>query len=245
MKAVVLDAPGPVEALQLRELPDPVPQRGWVLIEVRAAGLNRSELHSRLGMAEGMVFPRVLGLEAAGVVLECPGDEFEVGTPVMAMMGGMGRQFDGGYAELTCVPVSQVIPFASSLRPCIVETSTGDRPSRSFVTRVTSPAASKRSTTLLAPPTVMCRALTRSDTLHDSVDAITRNAVSCVSGTPCLCRTRASTAFHNLVWARTRRENDSCASDATTGSRPTTISGPCRPPRSQRRPRSSPAERCW
>ncbi|MFK5583585.1 zinc-binding dehydrogenase [Ornithinimicrobium sp. LYQ131] len=104
-----------MEALQLRELPDPVPQRGWVLIEVRAAGLNRSELHSRLGMAEGMVFPRVLGLEAAGVVLECPGGEFEVGTPVMAMMGGMGRQFDGGYAELTCVPVSQVIPFASSL----------------------------------------------------------------------------------------------------------------------------------
>jgi NADPH2:quinone reductase len=115
MKAVVLDAPGPVEALQLRELPDPVPEPGWVLIEVRAAGLNRSELHTRLGMAEGMIFPRVLGLEAAGVVLECPGGELEVGTQVVAMMGGMGRQFDGGYAELTCVPARQVIPFTSSL----------------------------------------------------------------------------------------------------------------------------------
>jgi NADPH2:quinone reductase len=115
MKAVVLEAPGPVEALQLRELPDPVPQPGWVLIEVRAAGLNRSELHTRLGMAEGMIFPRVLGLEATGVVLDCPGGEFEVGTQVMAMMGGMGRQFDGGYAELTCVPARQVIPFTSSL----------------------------------------------------------------------------------------------------------------------------------
>jgi NADPH2:quinone reductase len=115
MKAVVLDAPGPVGALQLKEIPDPVPKRGWVLIEVRAAGLNRSELHTRLGMAEGMIFPRVLGLEATGVVLECPGGEFEVGTQVVAMMGGMGRQFDGGYAELTCVPVRQVIPFASSL----------------------------------------------------------------------------------------------------------------------------------
>jgi NADPH2:quinone reductase len=109
MKAVVLEAPGPVEALQLRELPDPVPQPGWVLIEVRAAGLNRSELHTRLGMAEGMIFPRVLGLEATGVVLDCPGGEFEVGTQVMAMMGGMGRQFDGGYAELTCVPPGQTL----------------------------------------------------------------------------------------------------------------------------------------
>jgi NADPH2:quinone reductase len=115
MKAVVLEAPGPVEDLQLRELPNPVPEPGWVLIEVRAAGLNRSELHTRLGMAEGMIFPRVLGLEAALVVLECPGGELEVGAQVMAMMGGMGRQFDGGYAELTCVPVRQVIPFTSSL----------------------------------------------------------------------------------------------------------------------------------
>jgi NADPH:quinone reductase-like Zn-dependent oxidoreductase len=115
MKAVVLDAPGPVEALQLREVPDPVPEPGWVLIAVRAAGINRSELHTRLGMAEGMVFPRVLGLEAAGVVVECPGGEFQVGTQVVAMMGGMGRQFDGGYAELTCVPVRQVIPFTSTL----------------------------------------------------------------------------------------------------------------------------------
>jgi NADPH:quinone reductase len=31
------------------------------------------------------------------------------------MMGGMGRQFDGGYAELTCVPVQQVISFHSTL----------------------------------------------------------------------------------------------------------------------------------
>jgi NADPH2:quinone reductase len=115
MRAVVLEAPGPVEALRLRELPDPVPETGWVLIEVRAAGLNRSELHTRLGMAEGMTFPRVPGIEATGVVLACPGGELEIGTQVMAMMGGMGRQFDGGYAELTCVPVRQVIPFASGL----------------------------------------------------------------------------------------------------------------------------------
>jgi NADPH2:quinone reductase len=115
MKAVVLDAPGPVDALVVRELPIPVPQPGWVLIRVEAFGLNRSELHTRLGLAEGVTFPRVLGIEAVGTVVECPGGGLTSGQQVAAMMGGMGRQYDGGYAEYTCVPVSQVIPFSSDL----------------------------------------------------------------------------------------------------------------------------------
>jgi NADPH2:quinone reductase len=115
MRAVVLDAPGPPEALTIRELPRPVPVPGWVLIRVKAFGLNRSELHTRLGLARGVTFPRVLGIEATGVVAACPGGEFGVGQQVMAMMGGMGRTFDGGYAEYTCVPAAQVIPFSSAL----------------------------------------------------------------------------------------------------------------------------------
>src|SRR4051794_38962202 len=115
MRAVVLDAPGPPEALRVRELPIPSPEPGWVLIEVRASGINRSELHTRLGLAEGVVFPRVLGIEATGVVAAAPGGEFEPGQQVMTMMGGMGRTFDGGYAEYTCVPAGQVIPFRSDL----------------------------------------------------------------------------------------------------------------------------------
>lgn len=115
MRAAVLEAPGPPEALQLRDLPIPVPERGQVLIRVRAFGLNRSELHTRLGLAEGVVFPRVLGIEAVGLVSACPGGEFPIGHQVAAMMGGMGRTYDGGYAEYTCVPATQVIPFTSDL----------------------------------------------------------------------------------------------------------------------------------
>ncbi len=115
MRAVVLDAPGPPTALQIRDLPVPVPSEGQVLIRVMAFGLNRSELHTRLGMAEGVVFPRVLGIEAAGIVAECPGGELAVGQKVVAMMGGMGRTIDGGYAEYTCVPIVQVIAFESDL----------------------------------------------------------------------------------------------------------------------------------
>ncbi len=115
MRAVVLDAPGPPEALQVRDVPVPEPGPGWVLIEVKAFGLNRSELHTRLGLAEGVTFPRVLGIEATGIVAAAPGGEFEVGQQVMTMMGGMGRTFDGGYAQYTCVPADQVIAFRSSL----------------------------------------------------------------------------------------------------------------------------------
>jgi NADPH:quinone reductase len=115
MRAAVLDAPGPPEALQIRELPIPEPRQGWVLIEVKASGLNRSELHTRLGLAQGVTFPRVLGIEATGVVAAAPGGEFPIGRQVAAMMGGMGRTFDGGYAEYTCVPASQVVAFRSEL----------------------------------------------------------------------------------------------------------------------------------
>ncbi len=116
MRAVVLDAPGPPESLHIRDLQVPAPATGEVLIKVEAFGLNRSELHTRLGLAEGVTFPRVLGIEATGTVAECPGAELAPGTQVMTMMGGMGRTFDGGYAEYVCVPVGQVLPFTSPLR---------------------------------------------------------------------------------------------------------------------------------
>ena len=64
MRAIVLDAPGPPDALKIRQLPVPEPANGWVLIAVEAFGLNRSELHTRLGLAEGVTSPRVLVIEA-------------------------------------------------------------------------------------------------------------------------------------------------------------------------------------
>src|SRR6266404_4217029 len=115
MKAVQLDAPGPPQALHLRDLPSPQPSAGWVRIRVEAFGLNRSELYLRLGLAEGVTFPRVPGIECAGVVDSAPGTSLRPGQQVVAMMGGMGRVFDGGYAQYTVVPASQVIPIRTDL----------------------------------------------------------------------------------------------------------------------------------
>lgn len=115
MKAVVVHAPGGPEVLQVEERPVPRPQQGQVLIRVEAFGLNRSELFTRQGHSPGIMFPRVLGIEAVGNVDDAPGGEFRRGQIVATVMGGMGRKFDGGYAEYTLVPASQVRAIDTTL----------------------------------------------------------------------------------------------------------------------------------
>jgi NADPH:quinone reductase-like Zn-dependent oxidoreductase len=108
MKAAVMYAPGGPEVLKIENRPIPQVQTGEVLIRVRAFGLNRSELFTRQGHSPGVRFPRILGIEAVGVVEEAPSGEFHKGEIVATAMGGMGRQFDGSYAEYTGVPSEQV-----------------------------------------------------------------------------------------------------------------------------------------
>jgi NADPH:quinone reductase-like Zn-dependent oxidoreductase len=115
MKAVVIHEAGGPEVLKLESRPVPVPKRGEVLIRVKAFGLNRSELFTRRGLSSGVKFPRILGIEAVGLVEYAPGNEFGQGDVVATAMGGMGRQFDGSYAEYTCVPASQVQPVRPRL----------------------------------------------------------------------------------------------------------------------------------
>jgi NADPH:quinone reductase-like Zn-dependent oxidoreductase len=115
MKAAVIYEPGGPEVLKIEERPVPVPVCGEVLIRVRAFGLNRSELFTRQGYSPTVRFPRVLGIEATGVVEEAPGKEFQKGDIVVTAMGGMGRVFDGGYAEYTCVPATQVQVLRTAL----------------------------------------------------------------------------------------------------------------------------------
>ena len=109
MKAVRMHASGPPSSLRIEQIPIPTAERGQVLIKVKAFGLNRSEMFTRQGASAGAVtLPRVLGIEAVGVVAACPGGEFSEGDRVATAMGGLGRVFDGGYAEYTCPPANQV-----------------------------------------------------------------------------------------------------------------------------------------
>jgi NADPH:quinone reductase-like Zn-dependent oxidoreductase len=103
MKAVVLYRPGAPESLQIEQRPIPKPNKGQVLIQVKAFGLNRSELLTRQGLSPNVKLPRVLGIEAVGLIHEAPGGEFQKGDVVATCMGGLGREVDGGYAEYTFV----------------------------------------------------------------------------------------------------------------------------------------------
>jgi NADPH:quinone reductase-like Zn-dependent oxidoreductase len=108
MKAAVIHEPGGPEVLKIEDRPVPPPKPGEVLIRVRAFGVNRSEMFTRQGLSPGVKFPRILGIEATGTVEAAPSGEFAPGTVVATAMGGMGRDFDGGYAEYTVVPARQV-----------------------------------------------------------------------------------------------------------------------------------------
>ena len=89
MKAVLLEKPGPPDVLKLVDLPIPEPESGWVRIKIMAFGLNRSEMYTRQGHTPNFSYPRVLGIECAGVVDACPSGAFEKG-PTSSRPHGRG-----------------------------------------------------------------------------------------------------------------------------------------------------------
>ncbi|AHJ95430.1 zinc-binding alcohol dehydrogenase family protein [Hymenobacter swuensis] len=115
MKAAVLYHPGAADQFRLEERPVPVPAAGQVLLRVRAFGLNRSELMTRKGLSPGVQFPRILGIECVGEVVQDPSGQYQPGQRVAALMGGLGRDYDGSYAEYTVVPKAILYPFRSQL----------------------------------------------------------------------------------------------------------------------------------
>jgi NADPH:quinone reductase-like Zn-dependent oxidoreductase len=112
-RAVVCVRPGGPEVLEIRQLPIPVVKTGWTLVQVKGAGLNRSELRTRQGHSPTVTFPRVLGIECVGVV--AASETLPEGTTVAAVMGEMGRQFDGGYAEYALLPTELLMPLTTKL----------------------------------------------------------------------------------------------------------------------------------
>jgi NADPH:quinone reductase len=113
MKAIVITAYGGPEVLAVTELPDPEPATGEVLIRVRAFGLNHAETYMRSG-SWGKV-AQVPGIECAGTVAADSSGRLTAGTPVVAILGGMGRTRNGSYAGLVTVPAGNVVPVSTSL----------------------------------------------------------------------------------------------------------------------------------
>jgi NADPH2:quinone reductase len=115
MKAAVTTKAGNPDVIEIQERPKPEVKEGWVLIKIKAFGLNRSEIFTRQGHSPNVVFPRIQGIECVGEIEEDPSGTYKTGQKVAAIMGGLGRDFDGGYAEYTSVPLEIVFPFESHL----------------------------------------------------------------------------------------------------------------------------------
>jgi NADPH2:quinone reductase len=113
MKAIVRQAYGGPEQLQIREVPDPVPLADEVLVRVRAFGLNRAEQNFRQGLWGEVA--SISGIECVGEVANDPSGGLATGQRVLALMGGMGRTRSGSYAEYVCVPATNVVPVRTRL----------------------------------------------------------------------------------------------------------------------------------
>lgn len=113
MRAIVLEKFGGLDSLVYKDIPEPEPQAGHVVIEIKAFGINHAEMHMRRG--EWAEAAPVSGIECVGIVKSCPGGEFLVGAKVAALMGGLGRTINGSYAEYTRAPVSNVALIESEL----------------------------------------------------------------------------------------------------------------------------------
>lgn len=106
MRAIVLEKFGGLDSLVYKEIPDPEPEAGHVVIEIKAFGINHAEMHMRRG--EWAEATKVIGIECVRLVKSCPGGEFPIRAKVAALMGGLGRTINGSYAEYTRVRASNV-----------------------------------------------------------------------------------------------------------------------------------------
>ena len=117
MKAVVLDQITEAKDVVLSEVPIPSVRPGWVLVKIKAFGLNHSEKLLRLNeiRAPYIQKPIVPGIECVGEIVDPSDTDLAVGQKVAALMGGMGRSFWGSYAEFALLPRRIVFTVNSDL----------------------------------------------------------------------------------------------------------------------------------
>ena len=117
MKAVVLSEPTKAEAVCLTEVPVPEVRPGWVLVKIHAFGMNHSEQILRQSeiRADYIKKPVIPGIECVGEIVDPSDSRFQTGQKVATLMGGMGRSFDGSYAEYALLPSHHVFAVSSDL----------------------------------------------------------------------------------------------------------------------------------
>jgi len=111
MRALKIDHITPGCEAKLVEVSTPEVKPGWVLVKIGAFGLNNSERLVRLEeIGQPWIAPSIVpGIECAGIVVDGLDTDLAPGERVVACMGGMGREFDGSYAEYALLPRKNVM----------------------------------------------------------------------------------------------------------------------------------------
>ena len=117
MKAVVLNKITEGKDIVFSDVLIPDVRPGWVLVKVKAFGLNHSEKLLRLNeiRADYIQKPVIPGIECVGEIVDPSDSGLAVGQKIVALMGGMGRSFNGSYAEYALLPRRIVFPINSEL----------------------------------------------------------------------------------------------------------------------------------
>lgn len=116
MKAVVVSKAGDSSVLEVTQVAKPQVKSGWSLVKIMGFGINRSEIFTRQGLSPSVTFPRILGIECVGVIEETTDpSRLPVGQKIISIMGEMGRDFDGSYAEYVLLPNEQIYPVTTDL----------------------------------------------------------------------------------------------------------------------------------
>jgi len=113
MRAVVFAGKGGPEMAEVREIPDPVPQRGEVLVRVRAAALNRADLLQRRGL-----YPPPPGYREDVPGLEFAGEVARVGEAVRGLAPGdrvMAIASGEAQAEFVLADPAMLLPIPEEL----------------------------------------------------------------------------------------------------------------------------------
>jgi NADPH2:quinone reductase len=112
MRALVCQTFGEPETLVIGELPDPVPAKGEVLIDVAAAGVSFADTLMIRDLHQNKhTLPFAAGMEVAGRI-KALGDGVEglaIGDRVMALV------YDGGYAEQAVAPAPETFRIPDTM----------------------------------------------------------------------------------------------------------------------------------
>src|ERR1035438_5903933 len=113
MRAVVVRQFGDPKLLKVEEVPSPQPRDSEVLVEVKAAGINPSDVKNVQGVMHGTTLPRIPGRDFAGIVVRGPADF--VGREVWGTGGDISRTRNGSHAEYLLLPRTAVTAKPATL----------------------------------------------------------------------------------------------------------------------------------